>query len=121
MDSVLIQQFADDEIINSIVALALRNKEFGKQLMQMETPQDEVIEKNWATIDARLDALESIVGSAAFHKRNFQHVLVSIISYLSTFCEYSVKKNTKSFIVRICEMFARDARPSEYDFSKFVF
>lgn len=124
MDStVLIQHFATEEIIHIIVELVKRNQEIGEELKEMAIPMDDVIEKNWATIDAKLDAFESIVGSDAFNKRNFQYVLASVISYLSNCCvnNYSVNKNTKSFVVRICEMFSRNAHPSEYDFDKFVF
>jgi hypothetical protein len=124
MDSlVLIQHFATEEIIHIIVELVKRNQEIGEELKKMATPQDDVIDANWVKIDAQLNALESIVGSDSFNKHNFQYLLASVISHISDCCvnNYSVEKNTKSFVVRICEMFARNAHPSEYDFDKFVF
>ena len=107
---------------DKILRLIGENVLLTQEIREQQISQNDVIDANWDIIHDQLDALEYHFGEDVFNKSNFKYLLGAVISHLSYRCnEDNVAKGTSAFVVRICEMFSRNADPSEYNFDSFVF
>ena len=115
MDSIILfKHLLDDETVQLVAELVQRTREnHGKDIYQ-----DALIDAHWAIIDRKLDQLELLLTPEVFKKRELQYIIGAAISHLSHICtEDTFLKGSSQFIGRICEMYPRNARPSEYNFA----
>ena len=110
---ILFKYLLDDETISTVAKLVQRTREnHGKDIFQ-----DALIEALWCIINGKLDQLETLLTPDVFKKRDLQYIIGAAISHLSHICtEDNFETGSYQFLGRICEMYSRNASPTEYNF-----
>ena len=110
---ILYHHLLTAEIVRLVAELVQRTRENQGQ----DIFQDALIEAHWRIIHDKLVELENLLTPEVFKKRDLQYIIGAAIAHLSHICtEDNFKTGSYQFLARICEMYSRNASPTEYNF-----